>query len=118
MKNQTAKTETMILTGKFTEITNFLFQQLAPGEICRFGNGWLLKCPDCENLVKLDDTYKTFSTQSRDHYRITPSFVCPNEKCNYHRMVTISPEITKENEETVKENNITNLTEDYNFFDE
>ena len=79
---------------KLTEVTNEIFSSLRKEEICRYGTtGWILRCPQCDNLIIMeDDTHKTYVTENNSYYRLQPSLVCPNEKCNWHVFAVVVPE--------------------------
>lgn len=99
-----------IETTKFVDLTDWILGQLQPGDALRFGDGWMLCCPDCKELIFLPSTFKTFTTPDRDHYRISPSVVCPNEKCQKHMAAVIEGEGLPEEPEKQEEEAATEAT--------
>jgi hypothetical protein len=96
---------TNIQSTKLQDVSAFLFNQLIPGEICRFGEGWLTKCPECEKLIFINSEFKTFSIKGKDCWRLAPSLICPNDDCNWHSSIVIEPEeeIEEVEEEEIEE---------------
>lgn len=80
-------------TERMSEVTNWLLEQIRDGEICRFGPGWIFLCPKCDTMIFTDEQFKTFSAPDRNFYRIAPSVKCPNESCDWHKMIVIDPEV-------------------------
>lgn len=96
---------TNVQSVKLKDVSSYLFDQLVPGEICRFGAGWITRCPECESLVATSNEFKTFGVKNKETWRLAPSLSCPNDECSWHRSVVIEPEqeIDTDEEETIEE---------------
>jgi hypothetical protein len=86
-------------THKMAEVTSFLLEQMGIGEVCRFGTGWVFRCPKCKEFIFTDEQYKTFSVSERDFYRVSPSVCCPHDDCDWHQYIVVEPEFEVEIEE-------------------
>lgn len=96
-----------IKSVKLKDVSSFLFEQLIEGEICRFGDGWITRCPECQNLIATSSEFKTFGMRNKETWRLAPSLSCPNTECSWHRSVVIEPEEKvdiSEEEEPIEEN--------------
>jgi len=98
-KTKNPAMETEVKSTKLQDVTTFIFQQLSEGEICRFGEGWITRCPECDNLISISSEFKTFGIKDKDMWRLAPSLSCPNDECNWHRSIVIDPEEFEEVDE-------------------
>lgn len=94
---------TNIQSTKVKDVSSFLFNQMIAGEICRFGDGWLTRCPECSTLIVTSGEFKTFSMKNKETWRLAPSLSCPSDDCDWHRSVVIEPEEDIEMEEAAGE---------------